>query len=67
MADKNIFSDSVSVKFVDTRLVDYSDPCGDCGEVHKSGDHVVWRAVDQSIVWQGCVRCYIRRTDPSRG
>lgn len=59
-----------AVSLRDTSRDPYPDPCIDCGRAHLNGEHVVWSAPlaepnQTRIVWQGCVDCFIRRTDPA--
>lgn len=49
----------------------YSDPCPDCGRTHMRGEHVRVMAPaptpgENRVAWQGCVDCWVARTDPNR-
>lgn len=49
----------------------HGKPCGDCGREHLNGEHVQWYVPTaepngRRLVWEGCIDCYVRRTDPNR-
>ena len=58
-------------KLLDPMREHYPKPCADCGRDHLNGEHVCWQVPDNPnnqgsmrTVWEGCIDCYIRRTNP---
>ncbi len=55
---------------IDVRRQPHPLPCSDCGRVHLVGEHVVVSAPtpkpnETRAVWEGCVDCWVRRTNPA--
>lgn len=42
----------------------FEEPCADCGLEHPTGDHIRWKSSDGVLLWEGCVRCFLSRTNP---
>lgn len=66
-------SEHLAQEFVirDTQRDPHPQPCGDCGRIHLQGEHLAFRVVtsvpgEYRVVWEGCVDCWLLRTNPGR-
>ena len=72
MGSRNVFEHASPTSDFNLRDISrevYLSSCSDCGREHLNGEHVVWTVpsdgkVSTRTVWEGCVDCYIRRTNP---
>lgn len=53
----------------DTQRDPHPEPCSDCGRTHLNGEHLEFRVVtaipgEYRVVWEGCVDCWLIRTNP---
>lgn len=48
---------------------EHPEPCTDCGRTYLQGENITWQVPTAEpnghrVVWEGCVDCWIRRTNP---